>query len=128
MSASVSLSLFFLSNVFVLSLMREIKIDGVFGGWSEGILNFPPTYKYEINSDKYHGEDPGVEKHTPSGVRWACDDANIIVMYEFPGAELSPVDKMQLMMNFLIDSVIILGAITSIDVESEQLQVLLLIL
>ncbi|KAK7277379.1 hypothetical protein RIF29_18530 [Crotalaria pallida] len=50
-------------------LMRELKNDGVFGGWSEGVLNFPPTYKYEINSEKYHGEDPRVGKRTPS---W-CD-------------------------------------------------------
>ncbi|KAK7281486.1 hypothetical protein RIF29_09530 [Crotalaria pallida] len=73
-------------------------------------LNFPPTYKYEINSGKYHREDPRVGKHTQSGVRWACEDADIIVMYEFPGAELSP-DKMQVDddMNFLIDSVIVLG-------------------
>ncbi|XP_027924822.1 type IV inositol polyphosphate 5-phosphatase 3-like isoform X2 [Vigna unguiculata] len=49
-------------------LMRELK-NGVFGGWSEGILNFPPTYKYEVNSDKYYGEDPKVGKRSPA---W-CD-------------------------------------------------------
>ncbi|XP_068502558.1 type IV inositol polyphosphate 5-phosphatase 3-like isoform X2 [Phaseolus vulgaris] len=46
-------------------LMRELK-NGVFGGWSEGILNFPPTYKYEVNSDKYYGEDPKVGKRSPA--------------------------------------------------------------
>jgi len=45
--------------------MRELK-NGVFGGWSEGILNFPPTYKYEVNSDKYYGEDPKVGKRSPA--------------------------------------------------------------
>ncbi|XP_022631844.1 type IV inositol polyphosphate 5-phosphatase 3 isoform X3 [Vigna radiata var. radiata] len=49
-------------------LMGELK-NGVFGGWSEGILNFPPTYKYEVNSDKYYGEDPKVGKRSPA---W-CD-------------------------------------------------------
>jgi hypothetical protein len=39
---------------------------GVFNGWSEGKLNFPPTYKYEINSDKYIGEDPKVVRRTPA--------------------------------------------------------------
>ncbi|XP_004489919.1 type IV inositol polyphosphate 5-phosphatase 3-like isoform X2 [Cicer arietinum] len=49
-------------------LMRELK-NGAFGGWSEGMLNFPPTYKYEVNSDKYYGEDPKAPKRTPA---W-CD-------------------------------------------------------
>lgn len=38
----------------------------MFGGWLEGILNFPPTYKYEVNSDKYHGDDPKVGKRAPA--------------------------------------------------------------
>uniref|UniRef100_I1MP27 Inositol polyphosphate-related phosphatase domain-containing protein n=1 Tax=Glycine max TaxID=3847 RepID=I1MP27_SOYBN len=46
-------------------LMLELK-NGVFGGWSEGVLNFPPTYKYEVNSDKYYGEDPKVGKRSPA--------------------------------------------------------------
>ncbi|CAJ2629810.1 unnamed protein product [Trifolium pratense] len=49
-------------------LVKELE-KGVFNGWSEGKLNFPPTYKYEINSDKYIGEDPKVVRRTPA---W-CD-------------------------------------------------------
>ncbi|KAK7391208.1 hypothetical protein VNO78_19620 [Psophocarpus tetragonolobus] len=49
-------------------LTKELE-RGVFDGWSEGTLNFPPTYKYEINSEKYYGEDPKVGRRTPS---W-CD-------------------------------------------------------
>ncbi|OIW12570.1 hypothetical protein TanjilG_04734 [Lupinus angustifolius] len=49
-------------------LSRELK-KGVFGGWSEGTVNFPPTYKYENNSDKYYGGDSKVGRRTPS---W-CD-------------------------------------------------------
>lgn len=49
-------------------LMQELK-NGAFGGWSEGALNFPPTYKYEVNSDKYYGDDPKASKRTPA---W-CD-------------------------------------------------------
>lgn len=45
--------------------MRELE-NGVFGGWSEGVLNFPPTYKYEVNSDKYYGEDPKGGKRSPA--------------------------------------------------------------
>ncbi|XP_010681317.1 type IV inositol polyphosphate 5-phosphatase 3 isoform X2 [Beta vulgaris subsp. vulgaris] len=50
-------------------LMREFKKGRAFDGWSEGILNFPPTYKYEMNSDDYYGEDPKVGRRTPA---W-CD-------------------------------------------------------
>jgi hypothetical protein len=50
-------------------LVRELRKGRAFDGWSEGTLNFPPTYKYEFNSDKYVGEDPKVGRRTPS---W-CD-------------------------------------------------------
>ncbi|ESW29917.1 hypothetical protein PHAVU_002G109300, partial [Phaseolus vulgaris] len=49
-------------------LTKELE-KGVFHGWSEGALNFPPTYKYEINSERYCGEDPKVGRRIPS---W-CD-------------------------------------------------------
>ena len=33
-------------------------MGNLFDGWKEGLINFPPTYKYEINSDRYVGERP----------------------------------------------------------------------
>ncbi|KAK3426173.1 hypothetical protein EUGRSUZ_F02685 [Eucalyptus grandis] len=50
-------------------LIRELRKGRTFDGWSEGTLNFPPTYKYENNSEKYFGEDPKFGRRTPS---W-CD-------------------------------------------------------
>uniref|UniRef100_A0A166BNT3 Inositol polyphosphate-related phosphatase domain-containing protein n=1 Tax=Daucus carota subsp. sativus TaxID=79200 RepID=A0A166BNT3_DAUCS len=50
-------------------LAREFRRGRAFDGWSEGTLDFPPTYKYELNSDKYHGEDPKIGRRTPA---W-CD-------------------------------------------------------
>ncbi|KAI3686042.1 hypothetical protein L1987_79712 [Smallanthus sonchifolius] len=47
----------------------QLKKGGAFDGWTEGDLTFPPTYKYEPNSDKYYGEDPKVGRRTPA---W-CD-------------------------------------------------------
>ncbi|KAI3672366.1 hypothetical protein L6452_38452 [Arctium lappa] len=47
----------------------ELRKGGAFDGWTEGALNFPPTYKYEPNSEKYYGEDPKVGRRTPA---W-CD-------------------------------------------------------
>lgn len=39
-----------------LQLSNELCNGHVFEGWKEGLVNFPPTYKYEYNSDKYAGE------------------------------------------------------------------------
>ncbi|KAJ9545814.1 hypothetical protein OSB04_025521 [Centaurea solstitialis] len=50
-------------------LVRELKKGRAFDGWVEGVLDFPPTYKYEQNSEKYCGEDPKVGRRTPA---W-CD-------------------------------------------------------
>ncbi|KAL5703578.1 phosphoinositide 5-phosphatase [Ranunculus cassubicifolius] len=50
-------------------LVRELKKGRAFDGWTEGDLNFPPTYKYEINSHKYYGVDPKVGRRIPA---W-CD-------------------------------------------------------
>lgn len=50
-------------------LVRELRKGRAFDGWSEGTLKFAPTYKYEINSDKYYGEDPKVGRRIPA---W-CD-------------------------------------------------------
>ncbi|KAI3750623.1 hypothetical protein L2E82_21318 [Cichorium intybus] len=50
-------------------LIRELRRGRAFEGWSEGVLDFPPTYKYEQNSEKYYGEDPKVGRRTPA---W-CD-------------------------------------------------------
>ncbi|XP_057502766.1 type IV inositol polyphosphate 5-phosphatase 3-like isoform X1 [Actinidia eriantha] len=50
-------------------LVRELRKGRAFDGWCEGALKFPPTYKYELNSEKYCGEDPKVGRRTPA---W-CD-------------------------------------------------------
>ncbi|XP_021902424.1 type IV inositol polyphosphate 5-phosphatase 3 isoform X2 [Carica papaya] len=50
-------------------LTRELRKGRAFDGWSEGTLNFPPTYKYEIYSEKYSGGEPKAGRRTPA---W-CD-------------------------------------------------------
>ncbi|KAK6145816.1 hypothetical protein DH2020_019685 [Rehmannia glutinosa] len=50
-------------------LMRELRKGRAFDGWSEGTLNFAPTYKYEFNSESYCGADPKTGRRTPA---W-CD-------------------------------------------------------
>ncbi|KAF4404300.1 hypothetical protein G4B88_014756 [Cannabis sativa] len=52
-------------------LTKELRRGHVFEGWKEGAIEFPPTYKYEINTDRYVGENPkeGEKKRSPA---W-CD-------------------------------------------------------
>ncbi|XP_048226836.1 type IV inositol polyphosphate 5-phosphatase 3 isoform X2 [Ricinus communis] len=50
-------------------LVRELRKGRAFDGWTEGALKFPPTYKYEMNSDKYYGADPKAGRRVPA---W-CD-------------------------------------------------------
>ncbi|KAE9621089.1 putative inositol-polyphosphate 5-phosphatase [Lupinus albus] len=69
-------------------LIRELKSGGVFGGWSEGILNFPPTYKYEINSDKYHGEEFRVKKRSPAWCDRILSYGNGMILLSYKRAEL----------------------------------------
>ncbi|XVF52407.1 hypothetical protein PTKIN_Ptkin05aG0015900 [Pterospermum kingtungense] len=52
-------------------LHKELRSGHVFDGWNEGAIAFPPTYKYEMDSDRYVGEVPkeGEKKRSPA---W-CD-------------------------------------------------------
>jgi hypothetical protein len=52
----------------VWQLSKELRSGHVFEGWKEGVISFPPTYKYEINSDRYVGENPkeGEKKRSPA--------------------------------------------------------------
>lgn len=43
-----------------------MRKGNVFEGWSEGVLCFPPTYKYEIDSENYIGDDPESGKRRPA--------------------------------------------------------------
>ncbi|CAK9179187.1 unnamed protein product [Ilex paraguariensis] len=52
-------------------LNKALRSGHVFDGWKEGVIDFAPTYKYEINSDRYVGENlkEGEKKRSPA---W-CD-------------------------------------------------------
>ncbi|KAG8382479.1 hypothetical protein BUALT_Bualt05G0081500 [Buddleja alternifolia] len=58
-------------NMLDSELSKELRNGHVFDGWKEGMINFAPTYKYEISSDRYVGENPreGEKKRSPA---W-CD-------------------------------------------------------
>lgn len=52
-------------------LIKQLRKGNVFDGWSEGFIDFAPTYKYMINSNRYFGETAkaGEKRRTPA---W-CD-------------------------------------------------------
>ncbi|XP_066306841.1 type IV inositol polyphosphate 5-phosphatase 3-like isoform X6 [Miscanthus floridulus] len=50
-------------------LKVELKKGRLFEGWTEGVINFPPTYKYKVNSEKYISDDHKSGRRTPA---W-CD-------------------------------------------------------
>ncbi|KAK9266906.1 hypothetical protein L1049_027165 [Liquidambar formosana] len=58
-------------NMLDTELSKGLRSGHVFDGWKEGLINFPPTYKYEIDSDRYVGENlkEGETKRSPA---W-CD-------------------------------------------------------
>ncbi|TVU35305.1 hypothetical protein EJB05_17189 [Eragrostis curvula] len=47
----------------------ELRKGHLFDGWNEGVINFPPTYKYKVNSEKYISDDHKSGRRTPA---W-CD-------------------------------------------------------
>ncbi|CAO2174868.1 unnamed protein product [Urochloa humidicola] len=50
-------------------LKRELRKGKAFDGWTEGILEFAPTYKYAVGSGKYIGDEHKSGRRTPA---W-CD-------------------------------------------------------
>ncbi|CAI9290614.1 unnamed protein product [Lactuca saligna] len=74
-------------------LCKELRSGCVFEGWKEGVINFPPTYKYEINSDHYIGEIPkeGEKRRTPA---W-CDR----ILWKGKGIEQLRYDSLDLQMS-----------------------------
>ncbi|KAL8192074.1 hypothetical protein R6Q57_028195 [Mikania cordata] len=62
----------FYNNILCFMCLRiEQRSGHVFNGWNEGRIDFPPTYKYSNNSDRYACDDmhPKEKKRTPA---W-CD-------------------------------------------------------
>ncbi|TKW26179.1 hypothetical protein SEVIR_3G169600v4 [Setaria viridis] len=50
-------------------LKKELGKGSTFDGWVEGVISFPPTYKYEFNSEKYVSDATKSGRRTPA---W-CD-------------------------------------------------------
>ncbi|GFZ17060.1 myo-inositol polyphosphate 5-phosphatase 2 [Actinidia rufa] len=86
-------------------LSTELRSGRVFEGWKEGTIAFPPTYKYEINSDRYVGENPKEGEKTRSPA-W-CDRilwlGKGIKQLAYRRAEIRLSDHRPVSSNFLVE-------------------------
>ncbi|KAK9740798.1 hypothetical protein RND81_03G061100 [Saponaria officinalis] len=69
-------------------LVRELRKGRVFDGWCEGALHFPPTYKYEIDSDNYTAGEPKAARRTPAWCDRVLSFGKGITLIEYKRSEL----------------------------------------
>lgn len=67
-------------------LSKELRSGHVFDGWKEGLINFPPTYKYEINSNRYVGDNPKGKKRSPA---WYQKNTRLSLSFYFQTLNIS---------------------------------------
>ncbi|XP_052201310.1 type IV inositol polyphosphate 5-phosphatase 3-like isoform X2 [Diospyros lotus] len=84
-------------------LIRELRKGHAFDGWSEGTLSFPPTYKYEINSEKYYGEDPKVGRRTPAWCDRILSFGKGMKLLSYRRSELRNSDHRPVMASYVVE-------------------------
>ncbi|OIW10873.1 hypothetical protein TanjilG_27819 [Lupinus angustifolius] len=86
-------------------LSKELSAGHVFDGWKEGLIKFPPTYKYEINSDRYVGEIPkeGEKKRSPAWCDRILWQGKGIKQIQYGRAEIQLSDHRPVSSIFLIE-------------------------
>ncbi|CAL5332921.1 unnamed protein product [Camellia sinensis] len=84
-------------------LIRELRKGCAFDGWCEGTLNFPPTYKYELNSEKYRGEDPKVGRRVPSWCDRILSFGNGLRLFSYRRAELRLSDHRPVTASYMVE-------------------------
>ncbi|XP_059279949.1 type IV inositol polyphosphate 5-phosphatase 3 isoform X2 [Lycium ferocissimum] len=84
-------------------LSKEFKKGRAFDGWSEGTLNFPPTYKYEVNSEKYCGEDPKGGRRNPAWCDRILSLGNGIRLLSYGRSELKFSDHRPVSATYMVE-------------------------
>ncbi|PKA61153.1 Type I inositol 1,4,5-trisphosphate 5-phosphatase 1 [Apostasia shenzhenica] len=103
----------------------ELKKGRAFDGWSEGIINFPPTYKYEVNSDRYTGDDPKVGRRIPAWCDRVLSFGKGTRLLDYRRTELKLSDHRPVTAIFMVDVEILCQrklqrALTFTDAEIEE--------
>ncbi|KAG0487466.1 hypothetical protein HPP92_009561 [Vanilla planifolia] len=84
-------------------LKEELKNGKAFDGWLEGVISFPPTYKYEINSDRYVGDDPNAGRRTPAWCDRILSYGEGIRLLDYRRTELMLSDHRPVTAMFMVD-------------------------
>ncbi|KAK8650291.1 hypothetical protein V6N13_139936 [Hibiscus sabdariffa] len=86
-------------------LHKELRSGHVFEGWKEGTIDFPPTYKYELDSDRYVGEVPkeGEKKRSPAWCDRILWSGKGIKQLCYRGADIRLSDHRPVSSMFLVD-------------------------
>ncbi|KAK3043931.1 hypothetical protein RJ639_000630 [Escallonia herrerae] len=110
-------------------LIRELRKGRAFDGWSEGTLTFPPTYKYELNSEKYYGEDPKIGRRTPAWCDRILSFGKGMKLLSYRRTELRLSDHRPVTASYMIEVEVFSSrklqkALTITDAEIEQEEVL----
>ncbi|KAK4253060.1 hypothetical protein QN277_010885 [Acacia crassicarpa] len=108
-------------------LVQELK-QGAFVGWLEGTLNFAPTYKYEINSEKYYGEDPKAGKRRPAWCDRILSHGNGLRLLSYRRAELKLSDHRPVTATYMAEVEVFSSrklqralTITDAEIENEEI-------
>ncbi|KAM0891039.1 hypothetical protein ACQ4PT_026655 [Festuca glaucescens] len=112
-------------------LKRELKKGRAFDGWSEGVLEFAPTYKYEIGSGKYIGDDQRGGRRTPAWCDRVLSFGKGVRLLSYGRSELALSDHMPVAATYAAEVEVFCGrklqrALTLTDAEVETGEVVLL--
>ncbi|KAL8166927.1 hypothetical protein V2J09_008426 [Rumex salicifolius] len=84
-------------------LKQQLKEGHAFEGWFEGLLNFPPTYKYEPDSDKYYGVDTKAGRRNPAWCDRILSFGSGIELLNYKRAELKLSDHRPVTATFMVE-------------------------
>ncbi|KAL6509838.1 Inositol polyphosphate phosphatase, catalytic domain ues [Orobanche gracilis] len=106
-------------------LVKELRKGRAFDGWSEGTLNFPPTYKYELNSESYCGEDPKAGRRTPAWCDRILSFGRGMKLLSYRRSELKLSDHRPLTATYMVEAEVfsprkLQRALTFTDAEIEE--------
>uniref|UniRef100_A0ACD5VPN5 Uncharacterized protein n=1 Tax=Avena sativa TaxID=4498 RepID=A0ACD5VPN5_AVESA len=112
-------------------LKRELGKGRAFDGWSEGTLEFAPTYKYEIGSGNYIGDDQRGGRRTPAWCDRVLSFGKGVRLLSYGRSELGLSDHMPVAATYAAEVDVFCGrnlqrALTLTDAEVETGDVIVL--
>nr|CAB3474083.1 unnamed protein product [Digitaria exilis] len=106
-------------------LKVELKKGHLFEGWTEGVVNFPPTYKYKVNSENYIGDDHKSGRRTPAWCDRILSHGNGMRLLSYKTVDLRLSDHRPVTAVYMVDVEVFSSkklqrALTFTDAEAEE--------